>query len=144
VVNGAKGNGGNNFTGTFTTTQTSTCAVPPTGTRGINPSLITMDASTRETLDISEPLDEELWKGKLNVQVLPNPSTNYFTLVIKGNRVSPVTVRVLDISGRVVEKYEKIASTTLLRLGHKLRSGSYFAEVVQGSERKVVKIIKMR
>jgi hypothetical protein len=84
------------------------------------------------------------WMEKLNVQVFPNPSSNYFNLVIKGNPASPVTVRVLDIFGRVVEKYEKIASTTVLKLGYKLRSGSYFAEVIQGSERKVVKIIMMR
>ena len=76
--------------------------------------------------------------------MLPNPSTNYFNLVIKGNQESPVTVRVLDMFGQVVERYEKIASTTVLRLGYKLRSGSYFAEVIQGGERKVVKILKAR
>ena len=143
VVAGAKGSGGTNYTGTFTTTQTSTCAVPPVATRGIN-SLTTTDVVTRKKPDISKLLDEQLSDGKLNVQVFPNPSSNYFNLVIKGNPVSPVTVRVLDISGRVVEKYEKIASTTVLKLGYQLRSGSYFAEVMQGSERKVVKIILMR
>jgi len=143
VVSGAKGSGGTNYTGTFTTTQTSTCAVPPVATRGIN-SLTTTDVVTRKKPDISKLLDEQLSDGKLNVQVFPNPSSNYFNLVIKGNPVSSVTVRVLDISGRVVEKYEKIASTTVLKLGYQLRSGSYFAEVMQGSERKVVKIILMR
>ena len=144
VVSGAKGSGGTNYTGTFTTTQTSTCAVPPVGTRGINAYVTANDISAREPFDISELLDEPIWNGKLNVQVLPNPSTNYFNLVIKGNQESPVTVRVLDMFGQVVERYEKIASTTVLRLGYKLRSGSYFAEVIQGGERKVVKILKAR
>ena len=144
VVSGAKGSGGTNYTGTFTTTQTSTCAVPPVGTRGINLSVTTTDLSTRQTPDFSELLSELSLDGKLDVQVLPNPSTNYFNLVIKGNQQNPVTVRVLDMFGRVVEKYEKMASTTVLKLGYKLRSGSYFAEVMQGGERKVVKIIKAR
>jgi hypothetical protein len=99
VVSGAKGSGGTNYTGTFTTTQTSTCAVPPVATRGIN-SLTTTDVVTRKKPDISTLLHEQLSDGKLNVQVFPNPSSNYFNLVIKGNPVSPVTVRVLDISGR--------------------------------------------
>jgi hypothetical protein len=144
VVSGAKGSGGTNYTGTFTTTQTATCAVPPVGTRGINSLVTTTDVVTRKKPDISKLLDEQLSDGKLNVQVFPNPSSNYFNLVIKGNPVSPVTVRVLDISGRVVEKYEKIASTTVLKLGYKLRSGSYFAEVIQGGERRVVKMIMAR
>ena len=48
----------------------------------------------------------------------------------------------LDIFGQVVEKHEKIASDKVLRLGHKWTSGTYFAEVIQGDQRKVVKIIK--
>ncbi|MEP7377851.1 MAG: DUF4082 domain-containing protein [Chitinophagaceae bacterium] len=144
VVSGAKGNGGTNYTGTFTTTQTSTCAVPPTGTRGINSPLTSADVSTIQAPDFSDLLSELSPDGKLSVQVLPNPSSNYFNMLIKGNPESPVTVRVMDMFGRVVEKYEKIASTTVLKLGYKLRSGSYFAEVIQGGERKVVKIIKAR
>jgi hypothetical protein len=116
---------------------------PPVATRGINP-LATTNVVTRKKTEISKPLGEQLSDGKLNVQVFPNPSNSYFNLVIKGDPASPVTVRVLDISGRVVEKYEKIASTTALKLGYQLRSGSYFAEVMQGSERKVVKIMMMR
>jgi len=144
LVAGAKGNGGTNYTGSFTTTRTSTCTVPPVGTRGINASVITTNASTKEGFDFSEVLDEPLWDGKLNVQVLPNPSSTYFSLIIKGNHESPVSIRVLDIFGRVVERYEKIGSKTVLKLGHKLGNGSYFAEVIQGSERKVVKLIKAR
>jgi hypothetical protein len=143
VVAGAKGNGGSNYTGTFTTTQTSTCAVPPVGTRGVIISAPTIGISPKERFDLSELLDEQ-WDGKLNVQVSPNPSATYFSLIIKGKPESPVTVRVLDIFGRVMEKYEKIGSTTVLKLGHKLGNGSYFAEVIQGGERKVVKLLKAR
>ena len=143
VVAGAKGNGGTNYTGTFTTTQTSTCAVPPVGTRGVMTSAPTISISPKQAFDFSE-LSDEPWDGKLNVQASPNPSPTYFSLVIKGSNESPVTVRVLDIFGRVMEKYERIGSATVLKVGHKLGNGSYFAEVIQGGERKVVKLVKAR
>jgi len=43
-----------------------------------------------------------------------------------------------------VDRYEKIAANTVLRVGHKWASGAYFAEVIQGDQRKIVRIIKAR
>jgi hypothetical protein len=76
------------------------------------------------------------------VNALPNPSADYFNIVISSNDANPVTVRVLDISGRIVEIHEKITSTGILRLGNSWRGGTYFVEVIQGNQRKVVKIVK--
>ena len=56
VVAGAKGSGGTNYTGTFTTTQTSTCAVPPVGTRGVMTSALTI-ISAKEAFDFSDLSD---------------------------------------------------------------------------------------
>jgi hypothetical protein len=80
---------------------------------------------------------------KLYVNALPNPSNNYFNLVISSNDANPVTVRVLDMFGRLVEVHAKITSTGILRLGDAWRGGTYFAEVIQGDQRKVLKIIKV-
>jgi putative lipoic acid-binding regulatory protein len=79
---------------------------------------------------------------KLEVRVMPNPSSDYFNLVISSNNVSPVTVRVLDVFGQSVEKYEKIVSSGSVRIGQTLTGGTYFAEVIQGDQRKVVKLVK--
>ena len=73
---------------------------------------------------------------------MPNPSVNYFNLVITSNDANPVTVRVHDLFGRLIEIHEKISSTGILRLGQGWRGGTYFAEVIQGDQRKVVKLIK--
>ena len=74
---------------------------------------------------------------------MPNPSKTYFNLVIKGTSESPVTVKILDLFGRVVEIHQKIGSNTILQVGHRLAGGSYFAEITQGNQRKIVRIIKV-
>jgi hypothetical protein len=80
--------------------------------------------------------------GKLYASALPNPSSNYFNVVISSNDPTPVTVRILDMSGRVVEVHEKIAATGILRVGSSWRGGIYFAEVMQGDQRKIIRMIK--
>ncbi len=89
-------------------------------------------------LSIEGPSEE-----KLEVNIMPNPANSFFNVFIKGNNTNPVTLRVFDISGQVIEKREKIASNSTLQLGHTWRAGSYFVEVIQGNQRKFVKIIKI-
>jgi len=58
---------------------------------------------------------------------------------------SPVarwSVRVTDISGRVIEQYNKVSANTSVKVGQKLSAGSYYVEVIQGDQRKFLKIIK--
>jgi hypothetical protein len=74
--------------------------------------------------------------------VFPNPSTSHFELIIHGDNKNPVTIKVTDVSGRVVEQHEKVSATTILKIGRKLNAGTYFVEAIQGEQRKFVKIIK--
>jgi hypothetical protein len=79
---------------------------------------------------------------KLDIAAMPNPTTAYFNLVIKSDSDIPVTVRVLDIFGKVIEYHEKIAPVTSLRFGQGWAAGAYYAEVIQGGQRKVLKLMK--
>jgi hypothetical protein len=109
-------------------------------------SLRTMAQPVTTTENVSEKTTEqpvETAAEKLEVRVMPNPSNNYFNLVINSNELTPVTVRVLDVFGQAVEKHEKIAATGSLKIGRSLNGGTYFAEITQGSNRKVVKIVKV-
>ena len=74
---------------------------------------------------------------------MPNPSKDHFNLDIRGDKNNPVTIRVTDISGRVIEQYEKVSANSVLKIGRKLKGGSYFVEVIQADQRKFVKIIKV-
>jgi P pilus assembly chaperone PapD len=80
---------------------------------------------------------------KLSVKVLPNPSSTYFTLVASSNDSKAVTLRVIDEKGRTIETKAGVAANGTLRLGHNYHPGTYYAELVQGAERVVVKLVKL-
>lgn len=79
----------------------------------------------------------------LHIKALPNPSANYFTLVINSeNQVHPISLRVIDVMGRVIETREKLKSRQIFNLGSAFSPGMYIIEVRQGEERKQIKIVK--
>ena len=86
---------------------------------------------------------EQLLNRKFDITIFPNPSSSHFELAIRGDIKNPVTIKVTDISGRVVEQYEKVSATTILKIGRKLNAGTYFVEAIQGDQRKFVKIINL-
>jgi hypothetical protein len=80
----------------------------------------------------------------IQVTVLPNPSSDYFTLKISGKNQTPVQLRITDASGRAMESRNQLNANSTVQVGHRLNPGTYFAEVIQGSERKVVQLIKIK
>jgi hypothetical protein len=77
----------------------------------------------------------------LAVRVLPNPSTSHFTLQLSGAKAERVTIRIMDMLGRVVET-KTIAAGTNVQVGHNYSPGTYLAEVEQGSEKVTLKLVK--
>ncbi len=80
----------------------------------------------------------------LKVTVSPNPSNSYFTLKLESKFNTPVNMKVLDASGRVVDARSKIVSNSTIQIGHNYSSGTYYAEMTQGTTRKVIQLIKSR
>ncbi len=89
-----------------------------------------------------EQKDEVSAQG-FKITITPNPAVGYFNLVAVSNDKDQVAVRILDISGRVLEDHGKVNSNSILRIGEKLSAGTYLVEVMKGDQRKVVKIIKL-
>jgi hypothetical protein len=79
----------------------------------------------------------------LEVKAMPNPSTSDFSLQIKSNSNNPVTVRILNANGRLMEQKEKITSNSTVKFGEGWVAGLYYAEVIQGDQRKLVKLVKV-
>ncbi len=79
---------------------------------------------------------------ELNVTVYPNPSSTDFAIQVTSQSNEPVIIRVTDVSGKLIESFTPITKGTAIKVGSSLRSGTYFAEVTQGTKRKVVKLIK--
>jgi len=74
------------------------------------------------------------WK----VNVYPNPTTNAFTVLVKGNATAS-NIKVKDIQGRVVKTINTTGTTTI---GNELNSGVYFIEVRNGNEVKTMRVVK--
>lgn len=102
-------------------------------------SLILLDVSTAKTPveTISPPKEPQF-----TVKAQPNPSNSYFTLMIQSGDDKPIFLRVIDILGRVMETRANVVSNRILKIGEGYKSGVYFAEVMQGIQRVVMKLIK--
>ncbi len=81
---------------------------------------------------------------ELKITVMPNPSTTYFTLKFESKYQTPVNLRVMDAGGRIVDAKSKISPNSTIQIGAGYTSGNYFAEMIQGTRRKVVQLIKVR
>ena len=80
--------------------------------------------------------------NQLSVGVLPNPSTNYFTLVLKTTSHEPLQIAIKDQVGRLVETIRPANPSSSVKIGGGYRPGIYYAEVIQGNKRKVVTLLK--
>ena len=78
-----------------------------------------------------------------DVVVNPNPVTNYFDVsTATSDNNTAINVRILSTDGRVVSVQKTTANSTLKVKAENWKSGMYFVEVIQGNNRKVVKLVK--
>ena len=87
--------------------------------------------------------EESKTAESFTVQVIGNPSTTYFTLRLQSNNEMPVQIRVTDAAGRMVEAKANNHANSTVQIGQNFRPGIYYAELQQGSSRKVVQLIKL-
>ena len=85
---------------------------------------------------------KEIDKSMVLVKALPNPSPSYFTLIIQSGRSETIDIRVYDVTGRVIETRRKLPALGPIKLGNNYRPGTYFAEVIHGSQRTTLKLVK--
>ncbi|HVG11966.1 MAG TPA: T9SS type A sorting domain-containing protein, partial [Flavisolibacter sp.] len=79
----------------------------------------------------------------LVVNVFPNPASAYFTLKLQSKNSEPVQLRMIDETGRVIEK-RTVAANSAFTFGRAYKQGMYFIEMTQGTERKLVRVLKTR
>ena len=80
--------------------------------------------------------------GKLSIHVMPNPTSYYFTLILKSLSKENVKVTVTDITGRVVEQRTGVSANSTIQLGSQYHPGIYIAEFMQGNDRITIRLIK--
>jgi hypothetical protein len=74
--------------------------------------------------------------------VAPNPSMHDFGLKINSTSSENITVRVIDINGRIINKFNAVSQESF-HFGSELSRGLYFIEITQGIERRVIKAQKL-
>jgi len=79
---------------------------------------------------------------KLEAKVLPNPTSSYFTLGLKSASNEKVNLTVVDVLGSVVEQRSDVPANSNLQIGNGYHPGVYFAQLMQGKETIVLKLIK--
>ena len=79
--------------------------------------------------------------NEFTVTVAPNPSKTEFQINVAGNAVETIFVSVFDMSGRRINLLETNPNE-MITIGSKLASGIYLAEIMQGNNKKTVKLIK--
>jgi hypothetical protein len=82
-------------------------------------------------------------KQGLVVWVGPNPSSGAFTLSVRTDSNKPITVMISDNFGNLIEKHERLNPAGVLRFGQRLKTGFYMVEVIQGTDKKAVKVLKI-
>jgi hypothetical protein len=80
-----------------------------------------------------------------DLRVLSNPTTHHFGLqFFSADKTTRMTLRIMDINGRVVEQYDQLRDGQNLIIGNEYYQGVYFAELIQGDQRKVVRLMKLK
>jgi hypothetical protein len=79
------------------------------------------------------------------VSLYPNPSANQFSLTVKSDdKYTDINIRIIDAFGRTVEVFKSVTAGRTVLFGDKYANGSYFAEVVQGSDKKMIPMVKAK
>jgi len=118
-----------------------TCGLMPCVAVAITAAPQVVTIHTAETVVDAAPIVKT--EDRLSVKVSPNPSNTVFTFVVTTtNKKTPVHVRLFDAVGRLAEGLNNAPVGASFTMGEKLGSGVYYAEVLQGKERVVVKLIK--
>ena len=82
-------------------------------------------------------------QSTLNAVAIPNPTQSYSTIKLESsNRLEPILLRVVDQTGRVIEVKNALSAGQTLQLGAGYKNGIYFVEVIQGSQRRQLKLVK--
>ncbi|HVF97058.1 MAG TPA: T9SS type A sorting domain-containing protein [Flavisolibacter sp.] len=79
---------------------------------------------------------------ELAVSGYPNPSRSSFSIRVDGLSAEKVSIRVTDMTGRLVEQRTNVAANQVLQIGSTYKAGMYYVDVMQGGVSKQLKLTK--
>jgi hypothetical protein len=124
--------------GTTTVTATASNGVAPDATCTFTVTVVC--GPVTQTAPVTDT--REAINAPWTVSVRPNPSASSFIISLQGSESHPVSIRVFDVLGRVVEERSNMSANASFTIGHRYRPGVYYVEAVQGGERRRLTLIK--
>jgi hypothetical protein len=105
----------------------------------------TIDIPTEEYTTVEEKtIIEAIELPVFDVLVTPNPFVNFFDVSTKAkDNNTPIEMRVININGKLMYKQKTAANNKLKINTDTWMSGVYLVEVIQGEQRKIVKLVKL-
>jgi hypothetical protein len=76
--------------------------------------------------------------------ILPNPTSQFFTVKIQSLNEEPINIRVFNSMGVMVDQKENLQPGDTFRTGQSFTGGLYYMEVKQGQETLLFKLLKMK
>jgi uncharacterized delta-60 repeat protein len=89
----------------------------------------------------NDRVDELPANKAFGVSAQPNPASTYFTLRAQSSTSGSVQLRVLDVTGKLMEQQIMPANGSI-DIGHHYQPGVYFIQVTQGNENTVLRLVK--
>jgi hypothetical protein len=96
--------------------------------------------------NISEPPRQQKISplNQVEVSVMPNPSTNQFSLrIASANMGEWFSIKVTDINGKTIETRQRISAGQLLQIGNDYKQGIYFVTISGDVYRNTYKLVKL-
>jgi hypothetical protein len=133
-------------TGVVRVTGVNNCAQSATPRSvGVNLPACPLQKDQQIQLPYAKPLfsQSETNQGDIRVNAMPNPTVSHFMLSVQSSdQRTPVSMKIFDINGRVVETRTGLSAGQSISVGHTYRQGFYIAEFMQGTRRVQMKLIK--
>ena len=103
----------------------------------------TYSCSTTASRDIlAEITPASAEAGLLNLVVYPNPATTSFNFKLETMSEEKVSFRIFDMAGRLVFEINEANANELYNVGENLSAGVYMIQAAQGTETKVLRVVK--
>jgi hypothetical protein len=94
------------------------------------------------TTRVTTSADREAGPDGFEIIVLGNPSPNDFTIRLRSKAENNIRINVYDNLGRVIERISSLPSSQTVRLGSSYHPGIYLVEIVQGTRKQTLKLVK--
>ena len=80
---------------------------------------------------------------EFKVNVFPNPSAGEFSLQVISKSAAPVQIKIMNMNGMVMSVSNVLSKANMIKVGANLLGGTYLAEVSQGTNKQVIKLVKL-